>query len=77
MPKVIEISQRRRFVARQVCATHSPSTAQTVAYYRRLLLEMRMRPASQREFLRKFLLRAVANGALFGFPVAAPVVLTP
>jgi hypothetical protein len=52
------------------------SSARTTADYRRLLSELRLRPATQRAFLRKFLKRAAANGALLAISVQLPVVLT-
>jgi hypothetical protein len=52
------------------------SSARTTADYRRLLSELRLRPATQRAFLRKFLKRAAANGVLVTFSVQIPAVLT-
>jgi hypothetical protein len=68
MSNVIPISQ---VVPMRVSANRS------IAHYRRLLYEMRLRPAPQRAFLRRFLMRAAANGAFAAFPVAVPAILTP
>jgi hypothetical protein len=51
------------------------SGSRSTSDYRRLLSEMRLRPASQRAFLRRFLKRAAANGVLIAFPVQIPVVV--
>jgi hypothetical protein len=49
----------------------------TTSDYRRLLSELRLRPLSQRAFLRKLLNRALANGAHTEFPVTNRVVPDP
>jgi hypothetical protein len=78
MSNVIEFSQARR--------TFNPAPAahmrrvvpiRTTDDYRRMLSDMRLRPSSQREFLRRFLKRAAANGVPLEFPVQVPVVVTP
>jgi hypothetical protein len=51
-----------------------PSRLKTTADFRRLLCEMRLRPPSQRAFLRKFLKRATHTDASMVFPVHIPVV---
>ena len=53
-------------------APYVPAKKRTTSDYRKLLSEMRQRPASQRAFLRKLLKSAAANGASIEFPVAVP-----
>ena len=52
---------------------HGLSTAD----FRRLLSELRLRPPSQRAFLRKLLSRALATGAPINFPVVDHAVHDP
>jgi len=47
------------------------------ADYRRMLTEMRMRPPSQRSFLKKLLKRAVLTGTAIEFPVVNHAVRNP
>jgi hypothetical protein len=47
------------------------------AYYRRMLSEMRMRPPSQRLFLKRLSKRAAITGAALEFPVTTHVSLNP
>jgi hypothetical protein len=49
----------------------------TTEHYRRLLSELRLRPPSQRAFLRKLLSRAQATGAPTHFPVVPHAVPDP
>jgi hypothetical protein len=49
----------------------------TTEHYRRLLSELRLRPPSQRAFLRKLLCRAQATGAPAHFPVVPHAVPDP
>lgn len=78
MPKVISISETRRFSPPpETPAIKRNSHAMTTTDYRHLLTEMRLRPPSQRAFLRKFLKRAAATGVPMVFPVTTRVVLAP
>jgi len=49
----------------------------STADFRRLLCELRLRPPSQRAFLRKLLRRALTTGALTDFPVTNHAVRDP
>ena len=75
MSKVIEFSQMHLLSDPEVSWVPGVPARRTTAHYRKLLSEMRLRPASERAFLRKLLKRAAANGVIIDFPVAAPVVL--
>jgi len=75
MSKVIEFSQMHLLSDPEVSRAPYVPARKTTAQYRKLLSEMRLRPASQRAFLRKLLKRAAVNGVPIDFPVAAPVVL--
>jgi hypothetical protein len=77
MSKVIPISQVRFVPSSGMVEPVRISGNRSIAHYRQLLYEMRLRPAPQRAFLRRFLMRAAANGAFAAFPVAVPAVLTP
>jgi len=72
---VIEFSQMHLLSDPEASRAPYVPARKTTAQYRKLLSEMRLRPASQRAFLRKLLKRAAVNGAIIEFPVAAPVVL--
>ncbi|HTQ95741.1 MAG TPA: hypothetical protein VMH89_02995 [Candidatus Acidoferrum sp.] len=49
----------------------------TTDHYRRLLAELRLRPPSQRAFLRKLLSHATATGGPTHFPVISHAVFDP
>ena len=76
MPNVIEMPNSSSRNIREICASAS-SRPRSTAYYRRLLCEMRVRPASQRAILRRLLQRAAANGVRVEFPVPIPDVVAP
>lgn len=71
MSNVIEMSSMHHFLSSQP-SRHSRTT--TTADFRRLLSEMRLRPASQRAFLRRLLKHAAITGVPIAFPVHVPVV---
>jgi len=65
MPNVFTFCQMPHSIARPLrAASLCGSRHLTTADYRRFLSEMRLRPLSERAFLRKLLQRAAANGAL-------------
>jgi hypothetical protein len=73
MSKVIDFSQMYLLADPDMSrAPLAPAKRKTTSDYRKLLSEMRLRPASQRAFLRRFLKRAASNGVTVDFPVAAP-----
>jgi len=73
MSNVIEFSQIHLLSDPEAShAPYVPARRMTTSDYRKLLSEMRQRPASQRAFLRKLLKRAAVNGATIDFPVAVP-----
>jgi hypothetical protein len=49
----------------------------TTSDYRRILSELRLRPPTQRAFLRRLLTRAIAGSATNDLPVTIPVVHDP
>jgi hypothetical protein len=53
------------------------ANSRTTDHYRRILSELKLRPPSQRAFLRKLLHRALATGAPTGFPVVTHAVPNP
>jgi len=57
---------------KRACNGREDMRLSSTADYRRLLSDLKLRPASQRAFLRKLLRRAAMNSALYDFPVAAP-----
>jgi hypothetical protein len=73
MSKVIAISSREHFLAQSGKDRKYPLDIRTTADYRRMLSELRLRPPSQRAFLRKLLTRAMPM-APKQFPVATHVV---
>jgi hypothetical protein len=75
MSNVIEMSPMRGLLSAGTPSNRS--RFKTTADFRRLLSEMRLRPPSQRAFLRKLLKRAAVTGAPMASPVHVPVVLTP
>jgi len=75
MSNVIEMPQNDSLGA-AVVPLRSPRV-RTTADCRRLLSDLRMRPITQRIFLRKFLQRAVANGVRTSFPFPISAVVTP
>ena len=74
MSRVIEFGEARG----RICVPEAPvsrraNRARTTHDYRRLLANLRLRPSSQRAFLRRFLKRAAANGVTIDFPVQSPL----
>ena len=74
MPKVIEMPQSARVISLFDAPSSRVPRARTTADYRRLLSEMRLRPPSQRAFLRRLLQRASLTGMPMVFPVQTPAV---
>jgi hypothetical protein len=73
MSNIVEFSQIHLLSDPETShAPYVPARRRTTADFRKLLSEMRQRPASQRAFLRKLLKRAAANGVITDFPVAVP-----
>jgi hypothetical protein len=73
MSKVIEISEARGlFYVPEVPPSRRACRLRTTRDYRRFLADLRLRPSSQRAFLRRFLKRA-ANGVTIEFPVQSPL----
>jgi hypothetical protein len=74
MSKVIEINEARGLLYMPdapVCPrVHRMRTTRD---YRRLLADLRLRPSSQRAFLRRFLKRAAVNGVTIEFPAQSPL----
>lgn len=78
MSKVVSISEMSRFSPPpERPVLRGTARPRTTTDYRRLLTEMRLRPPSQRAFLRKFLKRAAATGVPMVFPVTTHVVFAP
>lgn len=74
MSKVIDFSQACGFIcAPEACVSRRANRVRTTRDYRRLLADLRLRPSSQRPFLRRFLKRAAANGVTIEFPVQSPL----
>jgi hypothetical protein len=74
MTKVIEISEARGLqCVPEVPVSRRAHQMKTTRDYRRLLVDLRLRPSSQRAFLRRFLKRAAANGVTIKFPVQSPL----
>jgi len=74
MSKVIEISESRGLsYVTEVTASRPAYRVRTTRDYRRLLANLRLRPSSQRAFLRRLLKRAAANGVTIEFPVQSPL----
>lgn len=77
MSKVIEFSQVHcSYAPARFGRGRRVKRSRTTDDYRRLLCELRQRPSSEREFLRRLLKRAAANGVPIEFPVQTPVVVT-
>ena len=73
MSNIVEFSQIHLLSDPEAShAPYVPAKKRTTSDYRKLLSEMRQRPASQRAFLRRLLKRAAANGVITDFPVAVP-----
>ena len=78
MSNVIAISETRKILwLEEVSSAKRVAHGKSTTDFRRLLSEMRMRPANQRAILRRMLKRAAMNGVLMTFPVAVPAVSTP
>jgi hypothetical protein len=76
MSKLISITHASRFAPdRSGLPTRINRTAFRTADYRKMLSEMRMRPPSQRAFLKKLLKRAALAGVSYEFPVTNHAVL--
>ena len=74
MSRVIEFSEGRgRMYVPEARVSRRANRARTTRDYRRLLANLRLRPSSQRAFLRRFLKRAAANGVTIDFPVQSPL----
>lgn len=73
MSNVIAMTPMPHSFSRQAPSGRS-ARGKTTADFRRLLCEMRLRPPSQRAFLRRFLKRATLTGVPIAFPVHVPVV---
>jgi hypothetical protein len=72
MSNVIEMTPMPHSYSREAPRGRA-TRGKTTADFRRLLCEMRLRPPSQRAFLRKFLKRAAVTGVPIAFPVHVPV----
>jgi len=73
MSKVIAIPSPEHLLAVTGKVRKYPHAVRTTGDYRRMLSELRLRPPSQREFLRKLLTRALPAGPK-QFPVVTLVV---
>jgi hypothetical protein len=74
MSNPIELSEaRERICMPEARVSRRANRVGTTRDYRRLLADLRLRPSSQRAFLRRFLKRAVANGVTIEFPVQSPL----
>ena len=78
MSKLIPITDASRFCPdRRGLPGRTKRPGFRTADYRRMLTEMRLRPLSQRTFLKKLLKRAALTGAAHEFPVALHAVRDP
>lgn len=78
MSKLIPITDASRFSPeRGGLQARTKHAGFRTADYRRMLTEMRMRPPSQRAFLKKLLKRAVLTGSAHEFPVTTHAVVIP
>lgn len=78
MSKLISTTDASRFhPAGSGLECHAKRAGFRTATFRKMLSEMRMRPPSQRAFLKKLLKRAALTGAINEFPVPNHVVLDP
>jgi hypothetical protein len=78
MSKLISITDASRFhPAGSGFEAPAKRAGFRTAAYRKMLSEMRMRPPSQRAFLKKLLQRAALTAAINEFPVPNHAVLNP
>ena len=77
MSKLISITDTGRFAPdRSGLPRRIGPAVRRTADYRKMLSNMRLRPPSQRAFLKKLLLRAMLTGAPYEFPVPNPAAPT-
>jgi len=78
MPKVIVLHETGSFVLPAMDASKKRNAqGLSTSDFRRILTDLRHRPPSHREFLRKLLRRALATGAPTHFPVVNHAVPDP